>query len=62
MKTRIVYSDKCLGYGTWHVEGPQRVKVAKDMLYDRGYEFVEPSPATEDQLLMSFTIPSTFGI
>ncbi len=51
MKTRIVYSDKCLGYGTWHVEGPQRVKVAKDILFDRGYEFVEPKPATEDQIM-----------
>jgi acetoin utilization deacetylase AcuC-like enzyme len=51
MKTRIVYSDKCLGYGTWHVEGPQRIKVAKDILVDRGYEFVEPEPATEDQIM-----------
>ncbi len=51
MKTRIVYSDKCLAYGTWHVEGPQRVKAAKDTLYDRGYELVEPKPATEDQLM-----------
>jgi ribosomal protein S18 acetylase RimI-like enzyme len=51
MKTRIVYSDRCLNYGTWHVEGPQRVKSAKDTLYDRGYEFVEPKPATEDQLM-----------
>jgi len=51
MKTRIVYSDKCLGYGTWHIEGPQRVKVAKDMLQERGYEFVEPTVASEDELL-----------
>lgn len=51
MKTRIVYSDKCLGYGTWHVEGPQRIKVAKDILFDRGYEFVEPEPATEEQIM-----------
>jgi len=51
MKTRIIYSDKCLSYGTWHVEGPQRVKVAKDILYDRGYEIVEPESATEDELM-----------
>ncbi len=51
MKTRIVYSDKCLGYGTWHVEGPQRIKIAKDILNARGYEFVEPEPATEDQIM-----------
>ncbi|MGD6850862.1 MAG: histone deacetylase family protein [Candidatus Bathyarchaeia archaeon] len=51
MKTKIVYSEKCLGYGTWHVEGPQRVKIAHDILQQKGYEFVEPQPATEDQIL-----------
>ncbi len=51
MKTKIVYSEKCLGYGTWHVEGPQRVKVAHDILESKGYEIVRPQPATEDELL-----------
>jgi len=51
MKTKIVYSEKCLGYGTWHVEGPQRVKIAHDVLQAKGYEFVEPTPASEDQIL-----------
>jgi len=51
MKTKIVYSEKCLGYGTWHVEGPQRVKVAHDILESKGYEIVKPQPATEDELL-----------
>ncbi len=51
MKTKIVYSEKCLGYGTWHIEGPQRVKSTHDALMDIGYGFVEPEPATEDQLL-----------
>ncbi len=51
MKTRIVYSEKCLGYGTWHVEGPQRVKVAHDVLQSKGYEFMEPTPANDDELL-----------
>ncbi len=51
MKTKIIYSEKCLGYGAWHVEGPQRVKVASEILKVRGYEFVEPSPATEEDLL-----------
>jgi acetoin utilization deacetylase AcuC-like enzyme len=52
MKTKIVYSEKCLGYGTWHIEGPQRVKIAHDILKSKGYLFVEPTPATEDQLLL----------
>ena len=50
MKTKIVYSEKCLGYGTWHIEGPQRVKIAHDVLKAKGYEFVEPSPADDWEL------------
>jgi acetoin utilization deacetylase AcuC-like enzyme len=51
MKTKIVYSAKCLGYGTWHIEGPQRVKIAHDILESKGYEIVKPQPASEDELL-----------
>ncbi len=51
MKTKIVYSEKCLGYGTWHIEGPQRVKGAHDILQKKGYGFVEPTPANDDDLL-----------
>ena len=51
MKTKIVYSEKCLGYGAWHVEGPQRVRVASEILRAKGYEFVEPAPASEEDLL-----------
>ncbi|HLN89199.1 MAG TPA: histone deacetylase [Candidatus Binatia bacterium] len=51
MKTKIVYSEKCLGYGTWHIEGPQRVKGAHDILQTKGYEFVKPTPASDEDLL-----------
>ena len=51
MKTKLVYSEKCLGYGTWHVEGPQRVKTAHDILQAKGYTFVEPTPVSDDELL-----------
>jgi acetoin utilization deacetylase AcuC-like enzyme len=51
MKTRVVYSEKCLGYGTWHIEGPQRVKTAYEILKARGYGFLEPTPASEEDLL-----------
>jgi acetoin utilization deacetylase AcuC-like enzyme len=51
MKTKIVYSEKCLGYGTWHVEGPQRVKASHEILKAKGYEFVQPSPACDEELL-----------
>ena len=51
MKTKIVYSEKCLGYGTWHIEGPQRVKAAHDVLQAKGWEFVEPIPADDWEML-----------
>jgi acetoin utilization deacetylase AcuC-like enzyme len=51
MKTRIVFSEKCLGYGTWHIEGPQRVKAAHDVLQAKGYEFEEPTPANDEEIL-----------
>jgi acetoin utilization deacetylase AcuC-like enzyme len=51
MKTKIVFSEKCLGYGSWHIEGPQRVRIAQEMLRERGYEFVEPTPASDEDLL-----------
>jgi acetoin utilization deacetylase AcuC-like enzyme len=51
MKTKIVFSEKCLSYGTWHIEGPQRVKVAHDILQTKGYEILEPAPADDWELL-----------
>jgi acetoin utilization deacetylase AcuC-like enzyme len=51
MRTKIVFSEKSLGYGAWHIEGPQRVKNAREILKQKGYDFVEPVPATEEELL-----------
>ena len=51
MKTKIIFSERCLGYGTWHVEGPQRVKLAREFLREKGYECLEPAPAEEEDLL-----------
>ena len=56
MKTKIVYSERCLGYGPWHIEGPQRVKVAHDVLKAKGYEVIEPQPATEDDLWLAHDV------
>jgi acetoin utilization deacetylase AcuC-like enzyme len=52
MQTTVVFSEKCLGYGAWHIEGPQRVKIAAEILRSKGYGFVEPTPATEEDLLL----------
>ncbi|XES76888.1 MAG: histone deacetylase [Candidatus Bathyarchaeia archaeon] len=50
MKTPIVYSENCLGYGTWHIEGPQRIKTAQEILQAKDYTFLEPQPIPEDDL------------
>jgi acetoin utilization deacetylase AcuC-like enzyme len=50
MKTKIIFSEKCLGYGSWHVEGPERVRKAHDVLKERGYSFLVPQPASEEDL------------
>jgi acetoin utilization deacetylase AcuC-like enzyme len=51
MRTKIIFSEKCLNYGGWHVEGPQRVKMAHEFLKEQKYEFLEPTPASEEDLL-----------
>jgi acetoin utilization deacetylase AcuC-like enzyme len=51
MKTQIVFSEKCLAYGSWHTEGPQRVRRAYEILKEKGYSFFTPEPATEEDLL-----------
>ena len=51
MKVKIVFSEKCLGYGSWHVESPARVRTAHEILKAKGYEFLTPEPASEEQLL-----------
>jgi len=51
VKVKIVFSEKCLGYGSWHVESPARVRTAHEILKAKGYEFLTPEPASEEQLL-----------
>jgi acetoin utilization deacetylase AcuC-like enzyme len=51
MKTKIVFSEKCLGYGQWHIEGPERVRKAAEILKAQGYEFLEPKPASDEDIL-----------
>jgi acetoin utilization deacetylase AcuC-like enzyme len=51
MKTKIIFSDKCLNYGGWHIEGPQRVKMAHEVLKEKNYAFLEPDSASEEDLL-----------
>jgi acetoin utilization deacetylase AcuC-like enzyme len=53
MRTPIIYSDKCLGYGSWHVEGPQRVRKAQEILAQKGYKFQTPQSALEESLFLA---------
>ena len=62
MNTKIVFSEKCLGYGTWHIEGPQRVKAAYEILKEQGYEFAEPEPAAEEDLLKAHDADYIFNL
>lgn len=51
MKTKIVFSEKCLNYGSWHIESPERVRKAYEILKEKGYEFLTPEPASEEDIL-----------
>jgi len=51
MLTKIVFSEKCLGYGQLHIEGPERVRKTFEILKEKGYEFVEPKRASEEDIL-----------
>ncbi|MCS7097999.1 MAG: hypothetical protein NZ922_03350 [Candidatus Methanomethyliaceae archaeon] len=51
MRPKIIFSEKCLNYGFWHIEGPRRVKRAYEILKEHGYEFIEPNPASEEDIL-----------
>ena len=48
---KIIFSDKCLEYGSGHMEGPERVRRVYEILKERGYEFLAPEPASEENLL-----------
>jgi len=49
---KIVFSEKCLEYSyLGHVEDPDRVREAHEILMKRGYEFLEPRPASDPDLL-----------
>ena len=47
---KIIFSEKCLEY-SWpgHIERPERVRKALELL--RQYEFLEPKPASQQDLL-----------
>lgn len=52
----IIFSEKCLEYhAIGHPEGPARVRMLQHYLARLGYPFLEPTPATDDDLLTVHT-------
>lgn len=50
---KIIFSSKCLEYKRLgHPESPERVKGTHLELKEQGYDFVEPMPCSEDDLLL----------
>lgn len=52
---KIVFSKKCLEYGKYHLENPERVIIAYNILKSRNYDFLEPKPASLKDLLKVHT-------
>jgi acetoin utilization deacetylase AcuC-like enzyme len=53
---KIVFSRRCLEYyEPWHPESPVRVREAYNCLKEKGYEFIEPTPASYEDLLRAHT-------
>ncbi len=54
LKTKIIYSLKCLEYGeSGHPESPDRVRNSCQYLKKLGYEFIKPEPASETDILLA---------
>ncbi|MGC9530233.1 MAG: histone deacetylase family protein [Candidatus Bipolaricaulaceae bacterium] len=48
----IIFSERCLEYHrVGHPEGPARLRVGREYLERKGYQFLEPQPATRRDLL-----------
>lgn len=55
---KVIFSSQCLQFSTpGHPESPERVTRAQQLLKKEGYEFMEPSPCTEEDLLLVHAPP-----
>ena len=53
---KIFFSEKCLKYSQiGHPESPARVQSTYHFLKDKGYEFIEPKPCSDDDILLAHT-------
>ncbi len=52
----VIFSPRCLDFNeVGHPESPERVRRAHHLLQQKGYQFQEPSPCTEEDLLSVHT-------
>ncbi|MBI5049289.1 MAG: histone deacetylase, partial [Nitrospirae bacterium] len=53
---KILFSKKCLEYSQpGHPESPQRAGATYNFLQDKGFEFIEPAPCSEKDILLAHT-------
>ncbi len=53
---KIFYSPKCLEYSQpGHPESPVRVSATYNYLKEKGFEFIEPNPSTDEDILLAHT-------
>ena len=59
----IVFSEKCLSYREpGHPETPERVEKSYIFLKDKGFEFIEPEPCSEEDLLLAHSRQMVEGV
>lgn len=50
---KVIFSPRCLEFNSpGHPESPERVKKTHALLQREGYEFIEPQPCSEEDLLL----------
>ena len=53
---KIFFSSKCLEYSQpWHPESPERVRATYHYLKEKGFEFIEPVPCEDEDILLAHT-------
>ncbi|MCM8801259.1 MAG: histone deacetylase [Candidatus Omnitrophica bacterium] len=51
---KIIFSQRCLEYEVLgHPESPQRIRLAYNFLKEKGFEFIEPRPCSEEDIILA---------
>ena len=53
---KIFFSSKCIEYSQpWHPESPERIRSTHQYLQKKGYEFIQPDPCEDEDILLAHT-------